>query len=91
MAEYHVGCGMSGIYAGTMKKGKKDEWRTKSDVTDEAIQAVANWMYYQVQENDKSFGYAWKTKHGKVLSLICTIEDVNEDKKEGTDVSEQVS
>lgn len=44
MAEYHVGCGLFGtIYAGTMMKQRKDGlqlWRSKSDVTDEAVSAV---------------------------------------------------
>ena len=42
MAEYHVGCGMFGIYAGTFKKtlskkaqeqGWRGEWQDKSEVT----------------------------------------------------------
>lgn len=33
MAEYHVGCGAFGIYAGTLKQNGI-EWRNKSDVTD---------------------------------------------------------
>ena len=45
MAEYHVGCGLFGtIYAGTMMKQRKDGlqlWRSKSDVTDEAVKAIA--------------------------------------------------
>ena len=43
MAEYHVGCGIAGIYAGTIKKNGY-EWQNKSDVTDEAIKAVV--MYF---------------------------------------------
>ena len=39
MAEYHVGCGAFGIYAGTLNK-KKTMWQNKSDVTEEARQAV---------------------------------------------------
>ena len=38
MAEYHVGCGLAGIYAGTLKNN--NEWKNKSDVTDEALCAV---------------------------------------------------
>lgn len=44
MAEYHVGCGLAGIYAGTLNPKTKDgyqTWRNKSDVTEEAISAVA--------------------------------------------------
>lgn len=42
MAEYHVGCGIAGIYAGTLNKGGKT-WRNKSDVTHEAMTAVAQY------------------------------------------------
>lgn len=40
MAEYHVGCGIAGIYAGRINK-KKDMWLEKSDVTQEALNSVA--------------------------------------------------
>lgn len=43
MAKYHVGCGIIGIYAGTLNK-KGDTWTRKSDVTDEAIIAVAQFL-----------------------------------------------
>lgn len=39
MAEYHVGCGAFGIYAGTLNK-KKDRWQNKSEITEEATHAV---------------------------------------------------
>lgn len=41
MAEYHVGCGLAGIYAGTVNPKRPYEWRSKSDVTKEAEAAVA--------------------------------------------------
>lgn len=40
--EYHVGCGLFGIYAGTLNK-KGDMWLHKSDVTDEAFNSVAQY------------------------------------------------
>ena len=43
MAEYHVGCGIAGIYAGTLNK-KGNLWTNKSDVTDEAVSAVAQYL-----------------------------------------------
>ncbi len=43
MAEYHVGCGITGIFAGTLNK-KGNMWINKSDVTDEAIRATAQWL-----------------------------------------------
>lgn len=43
MAEYHVGYGIVGIYAGTLNK-KGNMWTHKSDVTDEAVSAVAQYL-----------------------------------------------
>lgn len=43
MAKYHVGCGITGIFAGTINK-KGDAWVNKSDVTEEAIKAVAQFL-----------------------------------------------
>ena len=49
MAEYHVGCGLAGIYAGTLNK-KKDRWVNKSDVTTEACSASAEYLLGQGKE-----------------------------------------
>jgi hypothetical protein len=42
MADYHVGCGLSAIYAGTILK--PGLWKNKTPVTDEAVSAVAQWL-----------------------------------------------
>lgn len=47
MAEYHVGCGLSAIYAGTILK--PGVWKTKSPVTDEAISAAAQFLLMNKQ------------------------------------------
>lgn len=44
MAEYHVGCGALGIYAGTLNRKNKNLWQSKTECTDEAINAVRDWM-----------------------------------------------
>lgn len=44
MAEYHVGCGLFGIYAGTLDSKSKTLWQNKTDVTNEAICAVAQYL-----------------------------------------------
>ena len=49
MVEYHVGCGAFGIYAGILNKNKT-MWKNKSEVTNEALDAVAQ---YLLQENKK--------------------------------------
>ena len=58
MVEYHVGCGLAGIYAGTMKKNGF-EWLNKSDVTKEAEVAVAGWLL----TSKKEFCFTYKGKN----------------------------
>lgn len=52
MAVYHVGCGAFAIYAGTLNK-KGNMWLNKSEVTDEACSAVA--QYLLSEEKDMYF------------------------------------
>lgn len=58
MAEYHVGCGLFGnIYAGTMAPPRKDGlqmWRNKSNVTQEAIEAVMGHFITEMENDSKS-------------------------------------
>lgn len=75
MAEYHVRCGIAAIYAGTMKS--KDEWRNKSEVTNEAIMAVAQFMHGMMPKDEKKFGYTYLLRNGKHLFL--TVEEVDYD------------
>lgn len=56
MPDYHVGCGISAIYAGVLLK--HGLWKTKSPVTDEAIGASAQWLL----DNKQDFRF---TKGGK--------------------------
>ena len=57
MAEYHVGCGITGIFAGTTNK-TSTMWVNKSDVTDEAISAVAQFLLEH--EEAMEFNYQGK-------------------------------
>ena len=57
MAEYHVGCGITGIFAGTVNK-TYTMWVNKSDVTDEAISAVAQFLLEH--EEAMEFNYLGK-------------------------------
>ena len=70
MAEYHVGCGAFAIYAGTLNSRNKNLWQNKSEVTNEATSAVAQ---YLLQEN-KSMRFEYKGKKYK----LCVLE-VDED------------
>ena len=56
MAEYHVGCGAFAIYAGTLNSRNKSLWQNKSECTNEAVSAVAQ---YLLQE-DKSMMFSYK-------------------------------
>ena len=64
MAEYHVGCGIFDIYAGTLNK-KGDLWRNKSEVTNEALCAVAQYLL----TNEKEFHFNFKDNK-YVLAII---------------------
>ena len=66
MAEYHVGCGAFAIYAGTLNSRNKNLWQNKSEVTDEAVSAVAQ---YLLQEN-KVMYFEYKGKKHK----LCVAE-----------------
>lgn len=49
MAEYHVGCGIAGIYAGILNKNGAT-WRNKTNVTIEALDVVAEYLYQNKKE-----------------------------------------
>ena len=59
MAEYHVGCGIAGIYAGTLNK-KGNMWINKSLVTNEVLSCAFDYLYnnkkeYRVTINDVEY------------------------------------
>lgn len=61
MAEYHVGCGITGIFAGTLNK-KSNMWLHKQDVTNEAFNAVAQYCL----EHDVAMNFNYKGKRYKL-------------------------
>ena len=61
MAEYHVGCGVFAIYAGTLNK-KGNMWRNKSEVTDEAISAAAQYLL----EHDQLMRFNYRGKRYEI-------------------------
>lgn len=75
MAEYHVSAGLFGIYAGRINK-KGDKWLEKSEVTDEALCAVRDYLYDQaITEGKTVYGYEWDRKDGKIVELIVKIRE----------------
>ena len=84
MAEYHVGCGAFGIYAGTLEPKNKSLWRNKSDVTEEAIEAVRDHMMMELLggfdcSKASSSGWEWTLKDGRVVEIRVTIKDGKEE------------
>jgi hypothetical protein len=83
MAEYHVSCGICGIYAGTLEPKNKNLWRNKSDVTKEAIEAVRDHMVLELlggYDSPETFsgGWRWKLKGGRTVELRVTIKEEND-------------
>ena len=68
MATYHVGCGIARIYAGTLNK-KGNMWVNKSDVTDEAFRAVAQYCV----ENHQSMKFEMDGK--KYRLAVMEVEE----------------
>lgn len=80
MAEYHVGCGAFGIYAGTLNAKNKSLWQNKSECTDEALMAVRDYMVQELLGGTNcskavSSGYEWTLKDGRVVELRVAIKD----------------
>lgn len=79
MAEYHVGCGAFGIYAGTLSSKNKNLWQNKTECTDEALCAVRDYLIQKClggPHSDKSSGgYEWTLKDGRVVKLLVVIGD----------------
>lgn len=80
MAEYHVGCGAFGIYAGRLNKSKTEWVGEKSEVTDEAIVAVRDNMIQELLggldcSKATSSGWEWTLKDGRIVELRVTIKD----------------
>lgn len=79
MADYHVGCGAFGIYAGRLNKDKT-MWigSARTEVTDEAICAVRDYLLMQIEigkSPSNSFGYEWTMEDGKTVQLAVTIKE----------------
>ena len=70
MADYHVGAGLFGIYAGTLNP-KGDTWRNKSDVTKEALGAAAQYL----QENDKEFRFKRKSDEKWYVMKVFELQE----------------
>lgn len=68
MADYHVGCGAFGIYAGTLNN-TKTMWRNKSKVTDECLSASAQYLLQHEEELE------FKVKGKKYKLCVVEVEE----------------
>lgn len=79
MAEYHVGCGVFGIYAGTLNSKNKNLWQNKTECTEEALGAVRDYMDQEclggLHGSKASGGYEWTLQDGRIVELRVTIKD----------------
>lgn len=81
MAEYHVGCGLAGIYAGTILK--PGVWKSKSPVTEEALRAAAEYMMGKIEKDHEAYEISWTNRTtGKKIVLTCQV--IEPPKKEET-------
>ena len=62
------------IVGGTVEN---DKWVDPYDMTSEAIQAVRDYLFAQIENEDKGSGYQWKREDGKYVELMLTIEYKN--------------
>lgn len=69
MAIYHVGCGITGIFAGTLNK-TNTMWNNKSDVTEEATCAVAQYLL----EHGKAMAFKYQGKSYRLVVEIMESE-----------------
>ena len=71
MAEYHVGCGVFGIYAGVLRN--ETTWKDKSEVTSEVLGASAQYMLV----NEKEFRFGYKGKR-----YVMRVEEIKDGEQE---------
>lgn len=64
------------IVGGTVENNK---WVDPHILTSKAIEAVRDYLFAQVGNEDKGSGYQWKRADGRYVKLMLTIEDENAD------------
>ena len=60
------------IVGGTVEN---DKWVDPHDMTSVAIQAVRDYLFAQIENEDKGSGYQWRREDGKYVKLMLTVED----------------
>lgn len=83
MVKYHVGWGLTGIYVDTLNPKTKDgyqTWRNKSDVTEEAIAAVAQYLKQKLslEKNGTDIARRFTFNDGVIAELKLSIVEDDE-------------
>lgn len=83
MSDYHVGAGLGAIYAGRLNSSDRSRWGKKSEVTEEAIVAVRDYMIEDCLGGIEcsraiSSGYEWELKDGRTVELRISIKEKKE-------------
>lgn len=75
------------IVGGTVENGK---WVDPHVLTVEAVEAVRDYLFAQIENEDKGSGYQWKRADGRYVKLMLTVEDESADEAptEETEVHE---
>lgn len=64
------------IVGGTVENGK---WVDPHVLTVEAVEAVRDYLFAQIENEDKGSGYRWKRADGRYVKLMLTVEDESAD------------
>lgn len=64
------------IVGGSVENNK---WVDPRDFTFEAIEAVRDYLFAQIENGDNGSGYQWKREDGKYVKLMLTVEDESAD------------
>lgn len=64
------------IVGGTVENGK---WVDPHVLTVEAVEAVRDYLFARIENEDKGSGYQWKRADGRYVKLMLTVEDESAD------------
>lgn len=79
--DYHVRCGLKGIYAGKLTTNEDgfQVWTDRSEVTEEAICAVATYMYGNLEKTGTSTSYTFNLSDGTQMKIHAEVTNKTPD------------
>lgn len=63
---------------------KENLWLDKRDCTDEAIAAVRDHLFAEIEEGKDTAGYRWTMKDGRIIDLVVKVRDVEVEDSDDT-------